>query len=82
MIVLMGLAVIAFPLYLVQKAVPLVPATTIAALTALGPAMVFLMQSFEGRVDYAPATLAGLVLYMVGALLTVYGASERRIART
>ncbi|MDA4845760.1 hypothetical protein [Hoeflea poritis] len=72
--VLIGFAVIAFPLYLVQKAVPLIPAPTIAAVTALGPAMVFFMQLFDGRIDYSTSTLAGLVIYMIGALLTVYGA--------
>lgn len=49
-IVAVGLLVVAFPLYLVQKAVPLIPAPTIAAMTALGPAMVFAMQLVEGRV--------------------------------
>lgn len=72
-VVLIGLGVIALPLYLVQKAVPLLPATTIAALTALGPAMVFALQLLDGRVAYAPATLAGLVLYMIGALLAASG---------
>lgn len=76
-IVLIGLVVIAFPLYLVQKAVPLIPASLIAAMTALGPAVVFLMQLFDGRVDYSAATLAGLVIYIVGALLAVYGATRR-----
>lgn len=73
MVVLIGLAVIAFPLYPVQKAVQFVPASTIAAMTALGPAMVFLMQLFEGRIDYSPATLVGLMIYMAGALLAIYG---------
>ena len=72
--VMIGFAVIAFPLYLVQKAVPLVPASTIAAVTALGPAMVFMMQFFDGRIDYSTATLIGLMVYMIGALLAVYGA--------
>lgn len=80
-IVLTGLAVIAFPLYLVQKAVPLVPASTIAAMTALGPAMVFLMQLFDGRIDYSKATLTGLMIYMVGAFLAVYGATVRSAVR-
>ncbi|MEP0519004.1 MAG: DMT family transporter [Hyphomicrobiales bacterium] len=75
-IVLIGLAVIALPLYLVQKAIPLVPASTIAAITALGPGIVFLMQLFDGRVDYSMATLAGLLTYMLGALLAVFGATK------
>ena len=72
--VMIGFAVIAFPLYLVQKAVPLVPASSIAAVTALVPAMVFVMQLFDGRIDYSTATLVGLMVYMIGALLAVYGA--------
>lgn len=83
-IVLIGLAVIAFPLYLVQKAVPLVPASVIAAMTALGPAMVFVMQFSDGRVDYSTATLAGLAIYVAGALMAVYGTtmpSESSLAR-
>lgn len=74
-IVLIGLVVIAFPLYLVQKAVPLIHASVIAAMTALGPAMVFLMQLLDGRVDYSMATLAGLAVYIVGALMAGYGAA-------
>lgn len=76
LVVAVGLAVIALPLYLVQKAVPLLPASTIAAMTSLGPIMVFLMQMIEGRVDYAPATLFGLAIYSLGALLIVWGAAK------
>lgn len=75
-VVIVGLVVIAFPLYLVQKAVPLLPASTIAAMTSLGPIMVFLMQLIEGRVDYAPATLAGLFIYMIGAVFAVWGTTQ------
>jgi len=77
-IVLIGLAVIAFPLYLVQKAVPLLHATTIAAITALGPALVFLMQLADGRIAYSAMTLAGLILYMMGAFLAALGATLHR----
>ncbi|WFE90661.1 hypothetical protein K1718_04750 [Roseibium porphyridii] len=73
LIVLVGLAVIAFPLYLVQKAVPLVSASVIAAITALGPAMVFVLQLFDGRTHYSMLTLTGLSIYMTGALLAVFG---------
>lgn len=75
-IVLVGLLVIAFPLYLVQKAVPLLEASTIAAITALGPAVVFLMQLFDGRIDYSSATLTGLTIYSLGALLAVLGTTR------
>lgn len=75
-VVLIGLVVIAFPLYLVQKAVPLIPASLIAAMTAIGPVMVFLMQLVDGRVDYSAATLAGLAIYILGALVAVYGTAR------
>lgn len=75
-IIVIGLVIIAFPLYLVQKAVPLIPASVIAAVTALGPAMVFLMQLLDGRVHYSAATLAGLTIYIAGALMAVYGATK------
>lgn len=78
-IVAIGLIVIAFPLYLVQKAVPFLPAPTIAAMTALGPAMVFAMQLLEGRVNYAPATLIGLAIYLSGALIAVWGATRKNV---
>ncbi len=76
-IVIIGLAVIAFPLYLVQRAIPLLPVSVIAAMTALGPVMVFLMQLVEGRVDYSAATLAGLMVYVLGSLLAIYGATTQ-----
>lgn len=72
-IVLIGLAVIALPLYLVQKAVPLVSPATIAAITAQGPVLVFLMQLFDGRIDYSSATLFGLAIYMICAFIAVCG---------
>jgi drug/metabolite transporter (DMT)-like permease len=79
-IILIGLVIIAFPLYLVQKAVPYIHASLITAMTALGPAMVFLMQLFDGRVEYSSATLVGLAIYIVGALMAVYGATRSSIA--
>ncbi|WP_419912074.1 hypothetical protein [Hoeflea sp.] len=75
-IVFIGLLVIAYPLYLLQKAIPLVHASVIAAFAALGPVIVFVMQLVEGRVDYAIATLTGTALYMVGALLAIHGATR------
>lgn len=72
MIVLTGMAVIALPLFLMQKAVPLVSAHLIAAVTALGPALVFLMQLLDGRIGYAPGTLVGLIIYCAGALVAVW----------
>lgn len=72
-----GLVIMAFPLYAVQKAISLVPPITIGAVTALGPLFVFAFQFVEGRVDYAPATLLGLLVYFAGALIATYGSARR-----
>lgn len=71
-----GLFIMAFPIYAMQKAVSLVSALTIGAMTSLGPLFVFGFQMIEGRVDHAPATLAGLMIYFVGALLAAAGSSR------
>lgn len=73
LVVAIGLLVMSFPLYAVQKAIPLVSTLTIGAIGALGPLGVFLLQLVEGRVDYAPATLAGFLVYFIGALAAAYG---------
>ena len=73
-IVLIGLVLTVPPLYALQRAVSLISTLTISALTALGPFLIFGLQMFEGRVDYAPATLAGLLFYFAGALLAAFGA--------
>jgi drug/metabolite transporter (DMT)-like permease len=73
-----GLLIMAFPLYAVQRAIALVPTITIGAVTALGPLFVFAFQFAEGRVDYAPATLFGLFVFFAGALLATYGSARRR----
>ncbi len=79
-IYLIGLGVIGLPLYLFQKAVPLASAATIAAVTSLGPAIVFALQLMDARLTYAPATLAGLILYIIGALIAAYGVARSRPA--
>ena len=47
---------------------------TVSALTALDPFVIFALQALEGRVDYSTATLLGLSIYLVGALLSAGGA--------
>ena len=74
--VMIGLFIMAFPIYAVQKAVSLVSALTIGAMTSLGPLFVFGFQMIEGRVDHAPATLTGLAIYFGGALLAAAGSSK------
>lgn len=72
-VVAVGLAIMALPLYAVQKAIALVSPLTIGAVGALGPLVIFLLQLVEGRVDYAPVTLCGLLIYFTGALIAAYG---------
>lgn len=76
--VLVGLVVMAFPMYAVQRAVALVPPLTIGAITALGPLIVFVLQLVEGRVDYAPATLVGLLIFFAGGVLAAFSSARDR----
>jgi drug/metabolite transporter (DMT)-like permease len=73
-IVVVGLALTIPPLYALQRAVANVSTLTISALTALGPFVIFSLQVVESRVEFSQATLAGLLLYFVGALLSAIGA--------
>ena len=69
------------PLWLMQKAVELISTLTISSLTALGPFFIFAMQLFEGRVDYATATLIGISIYAVASLLAAYGAVQASVGK-
>jgi drug/metabolite transporter (DMT)-like permease len=81
MILVLGLAVTVPPLYALQKAVAAVSTMTISILTALGPFLVFLLQVYEGRVDYSTVTLVGLFIYFTGAVLAAFGAIRGSMAR-
>ena len=72
--VLIGLLLTVPPLYLLQRAVPLISTLTLSALTALGPFVIFALQLVERRVGYSDATMIGLSIYFCGALLLAYGA--------
>jgi len=76
-VVAIGFAIMAFPVFAFQKAISLMSTLTLAAITALGPLFVFLFQIVEGRVDYAPATMTGLTIYFAGAVLAAYGGARR-----
>ncbi len=78
-IVLLGLMLIVPPLYALQKAVASISTLTLSALTALGPLIIFLLQLIEGRVEYSTASLIGLVVYFLGALLASFGAVRAAI---
>ena len=73
-VVIIGVLLTAPPLWFMQKAVERVSTLTISSIAALGPFAIFALQLVEGRVDYATATLIGISIYAVAALLAVYGA--------
>ncbi|EJT01633.1 hypothetical protein [Rhizobium sp. CCGE 510] len=72
-VIMIGFAIMAFPVFAMQKAISLMSTLSLAAITALGPLFVFLFQIIEGRVAYAPATMMGLMIYFAGAVLAAYG---------
>ncbi|WP_306151487.1 DMT family transporter [Roseovarius sp. MMSF_3281] len=80
-VIVIGFAIMAFPVFAMQKAISLMSTLTLAAITALGPVFVFLLQMAENRVDYAPATMTGLLIYFAGATLAAY-AGARYSGRT
>lgn len=69
--ILIGFAIMAFPLYAMQKAVSGVGVLLLSTITALGPLVVFCLQLIESRVAFSGFTLAGLLVYSLGALLAV-----------
>ncbi|MXX91550.1 MAG: DMT family transporter [Gammaproteobacteria bacterium] len=71
--ILIGLAIMAFPLYAMQKALSGISVLLLSTITALGPFIVFLMQMVEGRVAFSGFTLAGLLIYSSGVLLAMPG---------
>lgn len=81
-VVVIGFAIMAFPVFAMQKAISLMSTLSLAAITALGPLFVFLFQIVEGRVAYAPATMTGLVIYFAGAVLAAYGGARRSDRRS
>ncbi len=74
--VAIGLLIMAFPIYGVQKAIRLVSSLTIATVTALGPLFVFAFQLIEGRVGYAETTLLGLSIYLIGSMVAATGSTR------
>lgn len=74
-ILTIGMVLLAFPIYAVQKAVAMTSTLTIGAFAATGPLLVFVFQLADGRVAYAPATAIGLAIYFVGAIVGATGAA-------
>lgn len=71
---LIGVALIAPPLYALQRAIATASAMTVAVATAFGPLAIFALQIAEGRFAPSGFTLAGLTVYTTGALIAARGA--------
>ena len=69
----LGLLLVVPPLYALQRAVAQISTLAISLLTAIGPFLIFALQIVEGRVALSTATLAGLCLYFLGALVAAWG---------
>ncbi|SOB75687.1 hypothetical protein SAMN04488490_1317 [Marinobacter sp. LV10R510-11A] len=80
-VVLVGLIVIAFPVFAMQKAISMLSTGTLATITALGPLAVFVLQFVEGRVGYATATMKVLAIYILGALIAAFGGAQATTRR-
>ncbi|WP_112323910.1 hypothetical protein [Oceanibium sediminis] len=73
-----GLLVLAFPIYAVQKAISLTNALTIGALAGTAPLVVFVLQMIEGRVETSAFTTVGLVICFLGAVTGAFGAAAAK----
>ncbi|AHB50196.1 hypothetical protein W911_10665 [Hyphomicrobium nitrativorans NL23] len=79
--VALGLAVLAFPIYAVQKAVSLRSSLTLGAATALIPVAALFLQTLEGRVGFSAATALGLAIYTVGAVIAAAARTRAELKR-
>jgi drug/metabolite transporter (DMT)-like permease len=71
--ILVGFAVLAFPIYAVQKAITTTSPLTLGTAAAVTPLVVFLFQAIEERVAYSHATGFGLAVYFLGAIVAAAG---------
>lgn len=78
-IALASFLLIVLPNYVNQIGVSLASPVTVRAVLALGPVLVFALQTLEGRLSPAPATLGASVLYAVFAVAAAL-ARRRAIA--
>ena len=73
-----GLLLLAFPVYAVQKAISLTTSLTIGALAGTAPLLVFLLQMVEGRVETSLFTTIGLMICFAGSMIGALGAAAER----
>lgn len=64
------------PIFAMQNAISFKPMLTLAAITAIGPLFVFLLQIVEGRFTDDPATMTGLMICFSGAIIATYGGAR------
>ena len=76
--VALGLLLLAFPIYAVQKAISLTTSLTIGALAGTAPLIVFALQMIEGRVSTSVYTTVGLSVCFVGSMIGAFGAASER----
>lgn len=67
---LASMLLIIAPVYLLQVGIALIPPITTRVILALGPVLVFLMQTLEGRVTYSSYSLLCIVMYSTFAVLS------------
>jgi len=73
---ILGLLLLAFPIYAVQKAIELTTSLTIAAVASTAPLIIFLLQWIEGRVEASGPTSIGLLVFFAGSLVSLWGATS------
>jgi len=68
-ILLIGVVLIAIPLYAVQKAIEISSPRAVSIFTAFSPVGVVVLQIYEGRVSFSLATLMCIFIYTAGTVL-------------
>lgn len=66
-IIVLGILLLAVPLYAVQRAIDISDARTVGVFTAFAPLMVVVLQVIEGRVEFSLVTVEGILIYASGA---------------
>lgn len=82
LLVLIGPAVTAFPVFATQRAISMLPTMTVAKIAASGRLAVFALPFVERRVAYSPATMTGQGIDFVGALHAAFGGTRPARSRT
>ena len=79
-VALASLALIVLPNYVSQIGIALASPLTVRAVLAVGPVLVFLLETLEGRLPASPFTLLTCVIYGTFALTTAVGRLRQEVA--